>query len=70
MELLYIYTSRKVNIINDLRTYTWLLGTTSSDIYQDIMGCFSWMFTGISTNTGRVITLYYEYASLVSEGDR
>ena len=63
----YVYMYRNVNIITDLRNFTWLLGTTSSYMFQDTMGCFSWMFSGIfpgistySTSTDSVITLYYE----------
>ena len=66
-EHVYVYTYRHVTIITDARAFTWLLGTTSSYIYQDIMGCNSWLFPGVfpgisiySTDTGSVNTLYYE----------
>ena len=40
-EHVYVYTDRYVTIITDIRGFTWLLGTTSSYIFQDIMGCNS-----------------------------
>ena len=66
-EHVYVYTDWYVTIITDIRAFTWLLGTTSSYIYQDIMGCNCRLFPGVfpgisvySTGSGSVNTLYYE----------
>ena len=71
-----VYTYRNVYNIAYLRAFTWLLGTTSSYKYQDIMGYlylyYSWIFPGASqygTDTGSVNALYYDQVSPVSGGD-